>query len=221
VIANEGLAWAFTAWFAALTVISGVGAIRARRSIDRASYLAHVVMLAAMALMPWPAFMAVPDAVWIGLFALMAAGYIAVALGRPGVPVGPGAGRRARRLIGWYHAAMMLGMAWMVVLMAQLHAAAPGVAAPTVEFLDGHHHGASAPAPGAGTIPPLWDLPLWVTGVTFAFAAMFVVAAVRFLAQLRAAPREARPGQALPPRTELLLGAAIAAGMAASYFVMS
>ncbi|HWL01982.1 MAG TPA: DUF5134 domain-containing protein [Microbacteriaceae bacterium] len=229
-IADEGLAWVFTAWFAILAGASTIGAIRAQNAADRASYIAHVVMLAVMAIMPWHWFMAVPGVVWISMFAAAALGYAVLTLSRPSVVVGPGAGHHARRLVAWYHVAMMLGMVWMIVLMEQLQAAglhallplgADAIGADAVGA-GAHGHGVAAPfAPGSIDVPPLWHLPLWMIGVTYLFAAMFVVAAVWFLVQLRGAPRGTRRGEALPARAELVIGAAIAAGMAFSYFVMS
>ena len=53
------------------------------------------------------------------------------------------------------------------------------------------------------------------------FPMLVTVAAIWFLAQLRSAPPGTRRGEALPARVELVIGAAIAAGMAFSYFVMS
>ena len=222
-IADAGLAWGFTAWFAVLAIASGIGALRARHTADRVSYLAHVVMLTAMAIMPWHWFMVVPDAVWIGLFSTMALGYTILALSRPSVAVGPGAGHHARPVVAWYHVAMMLGMVWMVVLMGQLQAAGMGLVVPlAADAVGGHGHGVPAPtAAGAVDIPPLWNLPLWMTGLTFLVAAVFVVAAVRFLAQLRTAPTGTRRDEALPARAELGISAAIAVGMAGSFFVMS
>jgi len=223
VIADEGLAWAFSAWFAVLAVVSAIGAFRAQNATDRASYLAHVVMLAAMAIMPWHWSMAVPALPWIVVFALAAIGYALLAASGPNVAVGPGAGHHARRLVAWYHAAMMLGMVWMVVLMQLLQAAGDAaVLLPATGTGGGHEHGDAAPVLlGAGEAPPLWHLPLWAIGATYLVAAMFAVAAVWFLAQLPHAPRGTRRGEALPARLELVIGAAIAAGMAASYFLMS
>ncbi len=230
-IANEGLAWGCTAWFGVLAVASIVGVVRAQNAADRASYAAHVVMLAAMAIMPWPWFMAVPGVVWITLFALMAIGYAGLTLIRPSVVVGPGAGHHARRLVAWYHVAMMLGMVWMVVVMewlqtAGLHTMATiGIETLGAHGAQGHGvagHGVAGPVSlGAVEVPPLWNLPLWAVGLTYLVAAMFAVAAIWFLAQLRSAPPGTRRGEALPARVELVIGAAIAAGMAFSYFVMS
>jgi len=225
VIADEGLAWVFSAWFAVLAVVSAIGVLRAQNAADRASYLAHVVMLATMAIMPWHWFMAVPGVVWIVVFGAAALGYAGLALSRPGVVVGPGAGHHAGRLVAWYHVGMMLGMVWMIVLMELLRAAGthPVIPLGTGTGTGGAHAHGAAGAISAGAIdaPPLWHLPLWAIGLTYLCAAMFLVAAVWFLAQLRRAPRGTRRGEALPARVELLIGAAIAAGMAVSYFVMS
>ena len=221
-IADEGLAWVFSAWFAALAIASAIGAWRAQNAADRLSYVTHVAMLAAMAIMPWPWFMRVPGLVWIVLFSIAALGYAILALSRPGVVVGPGAGHHGRRVVAWYHVAMMLGMVWMVGLMEFLHAAGtPSVIAP-IGASAGHVHGAPAAATlGAVQVPPLWQLPLWIVGVTYLVAAMFAIAAIWFLVQLRAAPAGTRRGEALPARAELGIAAAIAAGMAVSYFLMS
>lgn len=222
-IADEGLAWVFSAWFSALAIASAIGAIRAQNAADRVSYAAHVVMLAVMAIMPWHWFMVVPGVVWIVVFCVAAAGYAVLALGRPGVVVGPGAGHHASRLVAWYHVAMMLGMVWMIALMELLEAAGTQVVTPLGAGASaGHDHGVRAPD-GSGTleVPPLWHLPLWAIGLTYLVAAMFAIAAIWFLAQLHSAPRGTRRGEALPARVELVVGAAIAAGMAVSYFVMS
>src|SRR5690606_34490556 len=154
-----------------------------------------------------------------------ALGYTVLALRRPEMAVGPGAGTHAGRFDAWYHVTMMLGMAWMVVLMSEMHAtAAPGSPPPALDMTgaSGTEPGRAPPnAPGTVEIPPLWDLPLWMTGLTYLFAAVFVVATVRYLARLRIAPQGTQDGEALPARVELVLGAAIAAGMGISYFVMS
>ncbi len=198
------------------------------------SYAAHVVMLAAMALMPWHWFMVVPDLVWIGIFAAIALGYAVLTLARPNVAVGPCAGHHGHRLVAWYHVTMMLGMVWMVVLMPYLpsaghHGAVPieagqlpgHVAAPPLDGAGLHAHGAVVLSTAGVDVPPLWNLSLWMTALTYLFAAVFLVATVRFLAQLRVAPRGIRRGEALPARAELIISAAIAAGMGISYFVMT
>lgn len=222
-IADGGLAWVFTAWFAILAVVSGIGALRAQNAADRLSYAAHVVMLAAMAIMPWHWFMAVPALAWIALFTAAAAGYAILALVRRGVVVGPGAGHHASRAVAWYHVAMMLGMAWMVVQMDLAQRAVGPVLVPLGAGASiGHAHGAASPlVAGLVEVPPLWQLPLWAVGTTIAFAAMFAIAGLWFLTRLRAAPTGTRPGEALPARAELVVGAAIAVGMASSYFLMS
>ncbi len=221
-IADAGLAWPFGAWFAIIAIVSLVGAARARRWPDRASYLAHVVMAATMAAMPWPWFVAVPWLVWIALFGLAALGYLALAISRPGVAVGPGAGHHARRLVAWYHAGMMLGMVWMTALMELLILAMPVGDGPIGDgngvVIGGGHGMPDSFAPGAA--PPLWHLPLWTIAVTFAFAAMFVLAAAWFLRQLRSAAPGPGTGP-LPARVELILSSAMAVGMAVAYFVMS
>lgn len=220
-IADEGLAWVFTAWFAILGVASAVGAARAQNAADRVSYIAHVVMLAVMAIMPWPWFMVVPWLVWVVLFGAAALGYAVLAVSRPTVVVGPGAGHHARRLVAWYHVAMMLGMVWMIVLMRLLQSAGTH-ATLTLAAFSAHDHETPDPASTLSVaVPPLWSLALWAVGLTYLFAAMFVVAVIWFLAQLREAPAGTRRGEALPARVELIVGAAIAAGMAVSFFVMS
>lgn len=222
-IADEGLAWVFTAWFAALGLASGIGAFRAQNAADRVSYIAHVVMLAAMAIMSWHWFMVVPGLVWISIFAAAALGYAVLTLSRPSLVVAPGAGHHAHRLVAWYHVTMMLGMVWMIMLMEHLQTAGLHPVVPLeAGAIGAHTHGTPAPsAPGSLDVPPLWQLPLSMIGVTYLVAAIFLVAAIWFLAQLRHAPRGTRRGEALPARAELVIGAAIAAGMALSYFVMS
>jgi len=220
VIADPGLVWPFTAWFAIIGLLSGAGLLRAARWPDRASYAAHVLMSAVMAAMPWPWFMAAPWPIWVVASGLAAIGYLALAIGGAGVEAGPGAGHHARRLVAWYHAGMMLGMAWMSALMALLASATEtgDVGGVGTELLMPGHGGSLTPA--AGDAPPLWHLPLWAIATTFAFAAMYAVATGWFLLQLRSAGASGgrRP---LPERVELGLSAAMAAGMAVAYFVMS
>jgi len=218
VIAEAGLAWPFTAWFAALGIVALVGAVRARRWTERASYLAHLVMAGVMAVMPWPWAMAVPSGAWIVVFGAAAAGYVALALAGRRARAGGlrGRGHRGERLLPWYHAAMMLAMVWMAVLAGPLGEVHAG-AGMNLSGGMGGMHGASLAAPTA--LDPAGP-PVWTIAVALLLAAGFFLAAVAFLGRLRS-PGAAHPARALPERVDIAFSAATALGMAAAFLVMS
>ncbi|QAY72357.1 DUF5134 domain-containing protein [Agromyces protaetiae] len=231
-IATAAFSWGFTLWFAALGGASLVGLARAGRTPDGVSYAAHAIMAGVMALMPWGWSAVVPQAIWIAVFGAFALWYLSLAISRPGTRIGPGTGHHATGTLLWYHGAMMGAMVWMSVLVV-LAAGAVGGASVM------HHELAMAGGPGALDAPDAsglasaggaagWQQPLWAAALTWAFVALFAVAAAWFGARLVSRLAAVRAGSgggrdiptALPPAVEAAVSLAMAAGMGVAFAAM-
>lgn len=225
-IANPALAWAFTAWFAVLGLVSLAGIVRSAGWVDRGSYGAHVLMCLAMATMPWSWSTRVPAGVTITVFTLAAAWYAWLALFRPHADAGPGGGgHHSSTLLLAYHTVMMAAMVWMSVVMTAMMAAPGGMAAMSAMPAPGTSTGAAAmpdpaPVPMAATAS-VWHLAPWQVAVTVAFVAVFAAATAWFAVRLRTGPSHPTGHRGLPSLVETLLSLAMALGMGASFLVMS
>jgi len=214
VIADAGLTWLLSAWFAALGIVALLGAIRAARRVERASYVAHLAMAAAMAVMPWSWSMLVPSGLWVGLFGAAAAGYALLAITRPAAAIGPGAGHHRGRAVTWYHAGMMLAMVWMALVTGPLAPPMRLHADPGMKVAEGGH---AMPAMAAAILPLDGSgSPFWIAAIALMLAAAFFIASVGFLRRLRSTAPD-RGGRPLPARLDVAFSAAMALGTAVMF----
>ncbi|TDS80484.1 DUF5134 domain-containing protein [Amnibacterium kyonggiense] len=136
---------------------------------DRISNLLHLLMSAAMAVMPYS--WAAPALPQVVVFSAGAFWYAGAALFRPAADAGLGVGHGAHgRVAGlWYHAGMLLAMVWMAVAMIP---ASAGDDAAGMAGMSGMGH---AHAAGAGGLTG--DAP-WALAISIALGALFAGAAV-------------------------------------------
>src|SRR4051812_47717582 len=105
-IGELGLRWIVTLAFAAAGAFCLYRCVRQGSAAHRVCDVLHALMCAGMVAMAWPAAMdvaRVPQIVFLAVAALWFAGMVV-------------AGRKNRLALG-YHALMMAGMAWMVLVM--------------------------------------------------------------------------------------------------------
>lgn len=215
-IHDPALAWTFTILFVATGLVSLVALLRSHAWSDRGSYLAHVVMSAAMAIMPWSWSMSIPALVQVVVFTIAALWYVGLAVLRPRTHAGPEASRH-HSSAGFlsYHAAMMAAMAWMSVLMTLMMG---GSTSGTHAHVSGMDMAGMDMSPQ--TIIELWNQPAWVIVITVGFVALFAAATIWFLIELVRTPRSRLVRAPLSPLVQTLLNLFMAVGMGASFLVM-
>lgn len=107
-----------TALFSVTTAYCLVRTVLGFSLLDRLSNGTHVLMSAAMALMPWPAYLAIPPALPIAVFTAAALWYVYLAIFVREPTLDPIASHHtASPVLLVYHAAMMATMVWMAVAM--------------------------------------------------------------------------------------------------------
>lgn len=223
-IAPAGLAWTFTGWFSVLGVGSFIMLVRGRSWPVRVSYLARAGMCVVMAMVPWSWAVLVPQIVRIMIFTVGALWYVSLAVFRPQVTVGPGSGHHRGPVLLWYHAATMVAVCWMSVVITMLSSdvGSPGRSGMSMAGMSMPGTPMSAMSmPGTGSMSSLWQLSSWAIVVTFGFVAVFAAAAVWFFVRLLSRPDRLDGDRVLPALVEVLLELGIAGGMGASYFLLT
>ncbi len=211
-------AWGLTILFVVLGAVSLVAAVLARSWIDRASYIAHVIMCTAMVIMVSSWGMRAPMIVEILVFTALAFGYVALALFRPRQPAGPGDGHHASPVVSWYHAVMMAAMVWMAASMSIMASSTLPVGA-AADAMPGMAMAGTPAGPAPAAVGP-WSLPPWTLAVTLIFVAVFAAAAVWFFVQLVRVRDRHRHAGPLGMTAESVLSLGMAAGMGASFLLI-
>jgi len=175
----------------ALFALTG-GYFGARLFVDRGRYdlvrdVSHVLMAAVMIMMPFGWSARIPASAQLAVFTGFALWYIYLGVFCPSVlGVELRGSHHAGRLRLLYHAAMMLAMAWMAVIMAPLPSVGPAASGAGATAMIMHDHG-GGPAPtavvagaGSGGIGSGWSDPVsFLIGIGFGVAAVWY--AVRFV----------------------------------------
>jgi hypothetical protein len=166
VIGELGLRWIVTLAFAAAGAFCLYRCVRHGSATHRVCDVLHALMCAGMVAMAWPAAMnvaRVPQIVFFAVAALWFAGMVV-------------AGRKNRLALG-YHALMMAGMAWMVLVMPLVMSGA--MTASSSGAGSGDHAGMAM----GGATTMIGDSPAHVTIVAAVLAVVFLVAGTAWMAR--------------------------------------
>jgi hypothetical protein len=210
---GDALTWLVTVWFGVLGAVAVVATVRSAGWIARVSSGAHVLMCLAMAAMPWPWAMRAPAVIPVLLFSAAVLWFAGLAVFRPdathhaGVPVLA------------YHAAMMAAMVWMALLMSAPPDLPDGTGGPAATAESAGMAGMDMSGAAHTLAIQTTTLPDWAWLPSAGFVAVFVVAAIWYLARL-GRPSDAAPPGPLPPVVDLLTGLGMAVGMGGSLLAM-
>ena len=196
--------------------------VRSRRAPDRIFDASHLVMSAVMITMAIGWSTRIPAVLQLTVFTGFALWYVYLAMFRPHAvrvlvdgtsPAGSGSDHHSGRARLVYHAAMMLAMAWMAVIMAPL----PSADASDMGEMGMHMSGHSDSIQGASAMSlPAWANPVSIIiGIGFAGATLWYV--VRFV--LFAGTRRLDNAAAVRRLTDLASAVLMAAGMALALLV--
>jgi hypothetical protein len=206
--------WLLTVVFVATGGYSLVRTATRGTWATRVSHGTHVLMCAAMAVMPWAWATHLPPVPLIVVFAVTGGWHLAVGVLRPADLAG-GQQRRHGRILGLAHAGMMFAMVWMTVLMAYVSGADP--AGTTMAGMPGMAmpggHGMSMPGGHGGQ-------PWWAHGLTAFLAAGFLATACWFVVVRARRPRDAGEPDHRLPWGDGVAGGVMAVAMAASLATM-
>jgi hypothetical protein len=167
VIGELGLRWIVTLAFAAAGAFCLYRCVRQGSAAHRVCDVLHALMCAGMVAMAWPAAMdvaRVPQIVFFAVAALWFAGMVV-------------AGRTNRLALG-YHALMMAGMAWMVLVMPLAMAGAMPASSGAGSG-SGDHAGMAM----GGATTMIGDSPVHVTIVAAVLTVVFLVAGTAWMAR--------------------------------------
>jgi hypothetical protein len=203
--------------FAIIGGYFGVRLIRDRDRHERLFDLSHLLMSAVMVVMPSGWSVRIPAALQITVFTAIALWYVYLAMFHPAAirllaPVDRNSHHTGRpRLL--YHAAMMLAMVWMAVIMA------PVVEADAVPMSMHDHLSGASPA---GDAQPAIGLHPWSVPISTVIGIAFVIAALWYLARFVLLAGSRRTSGPVDPRRLADLGSAavMAAGMALATLVV-
>lgn len=202
------LRWVVTALFVISAAECAYALVAHRRmSTHIVGHTLHLVMAVAMAVMAWPWGLAVPNTPSMLFFLAATVWFVIMTLAQSG-----------HRLVNAYHAAMMLGMAWMYAVMGGGMSPTPADGVES-SLGSGGHHGGSAGSDMAGmdmdamaSDPPFVTALNWLCTVGFAIAALVWL----YLLVRHRADSAARPGSFFGIACQAMM----AAGMAIMFGVM-